>query len=531
MLGAPRMKLARLATLALLVPMLLPLGCAPEESTSAQTGDEEDLTSLSARSRELRFDGYVFVQPTASDYTILKAVRAQTQTAFGALRTSNVGVNSRELKDVDTKSFKKTNVTVIDTSKPGDVGVPMVRVAYRYKDKAVVPVDMARRSAITIAVMGPSYPQQTSRVLKECTANDEEANEFSDALWYVFDPSLSSCQSAISAEQKQIDAAKELLDDPKTQVSKLEVERLYLPTTAALGADKTNQGKDYPEYHRLFKGGVQPGKLVIGMVNGFIDHGTTDYTDSGYGEWMEQLRESFRGHSNWNLAKIEPAEDLSTFTVNGKTVSNVSFQQILRWEIDGTGFPSNLSYSDRKALRKAVGDKLIRHWVTFDAPVTVKIGTDKPRPLTLEIQTYFGAEGDSTPHKRGIKTSDVFLYNGHSYIGYGPLDPSNFSASDFPKTYQILFIDGCVSYNYYEKDYFPLKYGGTKNLDLITNGIEAPSWKSGYALGQFVSALVSGSQPSYLDLLDEASDTDALRVVDGEVDNYYTPAKKPITMQ
>src|SRR6185369_9324902 len=137
-------------------------------------------------------------------------------------------------------------------------------------------------------------------------------------------------------------------------------------------------------------------------------------------------------------------------------------------------------------------------------------------------------EGDSTPHKRGIKTSDVFIYNGHSYIGYGPLDPSRFSASDFPSSYQILFIDGCVSYNYYEADYFPLKEGGTKNLELITNGLEAPAYHSGYALGRFVNLLTGGSQASYKNLLAAAEETDPLRVVDGEVDNTYKPSKKKI---
>ena len=93
-----------------------------------------------------------------------------------------------------------------------------------------------------------------------------------------------------------------------------------------------------------------------------------------------------------------------------------------------------------------------------------------------------------------------------------------------------MFVDGCVSYNYYEKDYLPLKSGGTKNLELITNGLEAPSWRSGYAVGQFVSTLVNGKQASYLDLLTAAEATDSLRVVDGEVDNKYDPAATPITV-
>ena len=504
------------------------MGCTnADDGTGA---DEDDLTSVSARSRSLAFDGYVYVSASASDSEILGAVRAQTQTAFGALRAAQIGVNNRELKAVDAKTFVKTKVTMMSAASPTGAGTPMQRVRYRYTDNAVVPVSMATRSAVQLAVMSPDYRSQTDRILKECTANDGHAQEFSGSIWYVFDPSLSQCHDAMAAEQKTIDAQNAKLTDSKTQVSEAEVSRLYLPTTVSLGSDKTNKGKSYPEYDRLFSGGVVPGKVVVSLVNGFIDHGGhDDYSDSGYGEWMTELRESFKGRS-FKVAKIEPQEDLTSFTVNSKKVVAKSFDDLITWELDGA-VPAGLTYSDSAALRKAVGDKLIKHWVTFDAPVKVTIGSAAAKSFTFEILTYFGSGGDSTPHKRAIKNSDVFLYNGHSYIGSGPWDPERYTASDFPSSYQIMFIDGCVSYNYYEKDYIPLKSGGTKNLDLITNGLEAPSWHSGYALGRFVSQLLSGSQPSYMSLLQAASDTDSLRVVDGELDNKYSPTKTTIKVQ
>lgn len=115
-----------------------------------------------------------------------------------------------------------------------------------------------------------------------------------------------------------------------------------------------------------------------------------------------------------------------------------------------------MTYQNRTELRKIIANTLVRKWITFEAPVTVKIGTQE-KPLTIKLQTFFGAETDATPHKRGIKTSDIFVYNGHSYIGYGPLDPSRFRAGDFPSSYQVLMINGCVSYDSYEKDYDALK--------------------------------------------------------------------------
>ncbi len=189
-----------------------------------------------------------------------------------------------------------------------------------------------------------------------------------------------------------------------------------------------------------------------------------------------------------------------------------------------------LSPLDAASARTKLSDQLVKNWLTFEANIQVKIGSNAPTNSKIRVNSYFGSSDDPTPHKRAIKTSDIFLYNGHSYIGYGPLDPKNFRASDFPSSYQILFINGCVSYNYYEKDYIPLKSGGTKNLDLVTNGLETPVWGSGKSTGTFIGGLLSGKQPSWIDLLKSASMTDELRVVDGELDNTYSPKVTPITV-
>ena len=90
---------------------------------------------------------------------------------------------------------------------------------------------------------------------------------------------------------------------------------------------------------------------------------------------------------------------------------------------------------------------------------------------------------------------------------------------------QLFFFDSCVSFNYYEKDFFTLKAGGSKVLDLITNGIEAPEYKSGEMQGNLIARLLDGSLPSYQTLLGSASATDSLRVVDGELDNSYHPSR------
>jgi len=170
--------------------------------------------------------------------------------------------------------------------------------------------------------------------------------------------------------------------------------------------------------------------------------------------------------------------------------------------------------------------------------VQVSIGGAPPANVTLQLVQYFGAGEETAPYRRALRTSDVFLYNGHSYVGEGPLDPSNFTDADFPETYQILFIDSCISFNYYNKDYFAFKARGSQDLDTITNGLESYSDGSGGGQGRFVAALLSGNSPSYLQLLKVASTSgtdyewgkDALRVVDGELDNVYSPSAVPIVV-
>ena len=53
-------------------------------------------------------------------------------------------------------------------------------------------------------------------------------------------------------------------------------------------------------------------------------------------------------------------------------------------------------------------------------------------------------------------------------------------------------------------------------------------------MGQWLSTLLNGKSASYKSLLIAAGDTDgptdSMRVVDGEIDNDFTPAKFPMTI-
>lgn len=532
-------------TIARLVPLMFlattAMACASETEDPAAVGaDEEDITSLTARARKLTFAGYVYVEEGTSDPQIVSTVKRQTQSAFGALREANVGVNSREFKDVDPGTFLKSPVSVVDPANPSASPKKMTKVSYTFTDDAVVPVPMARRTSIPLGLLNANYSGQSQRILRECTNGDQHAQEFVGSIWYVFDPSLPNCKTAMKAEQTKIDADRRGL--AQGQIPKSELDRLYIPMTARLKATTTQTTGKFPEYDRLYAGGVEPGKLVIGMVSGMMADWAAGerhevYEDDGYGMWYGGIREIFKAHAGFKITSAEGVRDPLSYKVGTQTVKFANFEEMISFELDRRA-PASAPSVNRNELRKAIALTLVKKFVTFEAPATVKIGGVE-KPLTIKLQTYFGAETDATPHKRAIKTSDIFVYNGHSYIGYGPLDPSRFTAADFPSSYQVLMINGCVSYNYYEKDYLPLKPGGTQNLDLVTNGLESWVNESGESMGRFVGAFIDGKINNYEAILKASQFTyygydwgmDALRVVDGEADNKFTPSRTPITLR
>lgn len=501
-----------------------------EERGEAVSSDD-DLTSLTARQRVLTFEGVVYVAPNTSEEKILETARRQTQTAFGPLLNVEVAVQSRELQSVDPRTLRRRPVTVVDSA-GGGASAEMLEIRYTYRDNAVVPVAMARKTALSLAVLGQGHEPKTSGIVELCTKNDREAREDAAGglLWYDFNPSKASCRRAIAEEQRRIDAETESLSDPRKMIPKSRVERVYLPVTMQLARAATASRATYPEYDRLFGGGADPEALTIVLLNGRLAHKRVEARkDDGYYEWMAALDVIFQEVPGFELVKIEPEANVVAVTAEGRRYEGLGFRDFIQWTVYGRGWPSGMPASSRDEIAKTVADTLDGKWVTFEKKIKVAVNDGREKDLTLRIETLFGSEEDPTPHKRAIKRGDVVIYNGHSYIGYGPLDPDNFRESSFPgSSYQVLFFDACVSYNYYENDYFKLKAGGSQNLDMITNGLESPVWLSGESEGRFVAKLIGGSMPSYQTLLETVKATDALRVVDGEIDNGFDPGRSRV---
>ncbi|MSP92889.1 MAG: hypothetical protein EXR79_13965, partial [Myxococcales bacterium] len=329
---------------------LLAAACGAE-TPAVEAGEDQELISQTALERKLSFEGMVYVVESASEAAILDAVQRQTQTAFGPLRLANVGVGKRELKDIKAADLKisassKETVQVLDP-KPG-APAKLLRVRYKYEDTAIAPKTMARRSSLALGLMNGNYEKQSERVLKECTNNDSHDREMVDALWYVFNPSLTGCRKVMNDEQKSIDAVRATKLATKLQIVQAELDRLYVPMTVRLAPGKSTSGKIWPEYHRLWAGGVEKDKFITALVNGEIDHGEPGQQkhvidDSGYREMMEQMEVILNARPGLKIVASDPSTDFSTLSAGTKTVKNATFQQFVEWELHGTGFPPDVT--------------------------------------------------------------------------------------------------------------------------------------------------------------------------------------------
>jgi len=153
---------------------------------------------------------------------------------------------------------------------------------------------------------------------------------------------------------------------------------------------------------------------------------------------------------------------------------------------------------------------------------------------------------------RGLRRSDILIYAGHSYEGYYFDLERLFAAGEetLPKDkYQIMFFNGCTTYSYYNNNYFDQKKSeqdvrGTKNLDLITNGIGAPFLLDGADAAPMTAEVILATSLlgvdatgnplnellSWQDILDEIADNagyhfTALTNIQGDTDNPKRLAK------
>jgi len=520
----------------LAIPTLL-LGCGEDDPT-VMGGDE--LTAPDAVERQLTIQSHVYVDVNASSSTIKYAVERQVRTAFGPLRIAKISVDDRELKsNVDPSNFQAKELDLVKKDADGTLQVEkkVKQVSYTYRARALVHKSKASKTSFSLALLMGNYQSFVSDIIKDCVENYEHDQEFASSFWYVWAPAQYACKQRIEDEVQQIQTERQDLSEG--QIGATEHGRRFLPLNVQLEAVEGPK-TTYPEYDRLYGLG-DPAKttVVVYQIMGVASHaGDPDSqrfeNDMGFKEFLKEVKVL---SDRWPKLHVSSDSSVDPLQIpyDGKTYA-ASFSDLYKWGVSLTSFPAGV---DSQKFRRAIHDQVVSKWIRLDVPLTVQAG-HTTKQMTLQFRMLFGTESGWSVRsyfKEAFTNGDVVLYNGHSYIGSGPLDPNNYSASDFGAGYQILFFNSCVSFNYYGVDYFDLKQGGSANVDLVNNGIEVWILDGGKSMGQFLIALFDGKQNSWMQVLKKTQVTpfysvhDPNRAVDGEQDNVYDPSSAPISVK
>jgi hypothetical protein len=508
--------------------------CAPDSQGDAPTEDEfgaDQIVGANSVGRRMAVEGYVYVPVNTSDATITTAVKSQMRVLFGAARTVDIGLSERQ-PIVNTASFRKDAVTVVDTARPGAPTRTLWRVRYTYRTRAVVPRTLGTASSVPTATLFPSnYTGRAQEIVTRCHARDAQSVTAS-SIWYHFDPSLPACAESIAGERQRIDADRRRLATPDRQVTESEVARLYLPLVMQLTPLESNEAAS-PEYHRLYEDDRFVAYSYFGLDR---EDDPFDYGGRNYFIWLRTVKAA------WPALTMSTPDGAQLLRVQwrGRDLAGVTFDRVVQWMANNTGYPAEVASADVSAFRLQVLRQWRGHYVNLTARARVTT-QGRAREVPIELRTYYGDEeidqaAAVTRYRAAFADADVFQYTGHSHLGFGPLDPQNYPASVFPNKYQMLMVNSCVSFNYYNQ-LFRAHPGGTANLDTVTNGIEVYLEGSGLSSARFMLALLDGRFRTYRDILTEMRVDlpwepahDPNRVADGELDNQFTPARFPMAL-
>jgi hypothetical protein len=153
-----------------------------------------------------------------------------------------------------------------------------------------------------------------------------------------------------------------------------------------------------------------------------------------------------------------------------KDAGQVAYQAFIKRMVDVMKYEQQKPSSHRRTiLTSTVGGRVIE----VHAGLFKTSPTDKELGMRTDFEDFY---------REGFEKGDVIIYNGHSGLG-GALPPKRFFGADssvqLSTKYQIALLNGCSTYAYYRDPYFERK-GGTKNLDIISTGLE--TWFNLYSV-------------------------------------------------
>lgn len=514
---------------------------APEGSVESPVADDAELTSTSGVERPVQFASYVYAPVGSSDRVIGDTIARQVKTALGALRAPQIGLRDRAASNArNPQKWTRETVTVVDPKAPSAAPQQLLRVRYTYDDRAVVARKYDRLSSTPLTLLFGDYAAKAATVKASCS--DDKQSE-TDSLWYHFAPELTSCRTLMSTESSALVAERKALGADTLKVGPAEVSRLFMPLTMKLGAAVAGSTTAAPEYDRLFGLGTDRTTVQVYAFFG-VDSNSEDPNDALGREAVAFFRSMLRAMPNLRVVQTQPFSMLLDLYVDDRKIEGVTYDLLTSWILGEAAYPSVVGTDPARilAFRKQCLAKLTERAIDLTVPMQVaRNGQTVARQLNVRF--FYGYE-DGSPEARQKATwryleafwhGDVFLYNGHSHFGHGPLEPTAYGSANFNDRYQLMLVNSCLSYNYYHDDFFTMKPGGTKNLDKIVNGLPSSVRGSGAVTAALVAGLFDGKQSNYATLLGGMQKAapmqmEALRLVDGELDNVFSQAKTPLTV-
>ncbi|HTM19670.1 MAG TPA: hypothetical protein VL172_04155 [Kofleriaceae bacterium] len=500
----------------------------------------DPLSSAEGVQFTIEWDGYVYVPRGADDGTVKWHMQRQIKSALGALREAGIGIADRDAQRfLGANPVARTPLTVVDG---GATVAEIDRVTYHYRDTALVDKDLIPTGPFDLTLLFGDYPARRGELVPACS--DDPAAE-ADSLWYHFSPRRWDCRSKITAENAAIGAATSALASTATQIARADYERRFLPSRAVL-TPVTGAPELYPEYDKLWGFAGDPARTMVVVYSFFgVDSDESNAQDSGLREYLRferTLRARFPG---LHVTYTAPQAMLLDFWIDGQKLPGITFDMVERWILDRTGWPAAVG-SDagkRAELERQVIDRFSERWIYWQLPVQVTDGSTARR-MTIELRTFHGLEDGSSDirlHARwryleAFWHGDVFTYTGHSHFGHGPLEPWDYSGSNFPDRYQVLLFNSCLSFNYYDQDFLDMHPGGSQQLDVVVNGLAAYWEGMGQATANLVLSLIDGEDKTWRQVLRAMrvdlpwqAGYDPMRAVNGELDNQWT-ASRPLTV-
>jgi hypothetical protein len=513
------------------VPLCLVLaGCLASEN-----GSHDNLTSVDGAAYVIDFDSFVDVAPGAPDDAAKAAIHRELKSALGALREQGIGIEDRDAQDNLAAAQLARHTFAIAG------GGSVDRVTFHYHDTALVEKGHEPTGPIQLTMLYGDYVANAAQLIPICS--DDQTTD-GDSLWYHYQPGQPQCASAIASEQSAIDAAKQPLDNA-SQVSTADAQRRFVTTRATLTPQAAAPDK-WPEHDQLWGFSGDPARTKIVVYSFFgVNADVTSATDEGLVEYLRFERALRKALPKLQVTYTAPQAMLLDFYVDGQKLPNVTWDDVESWVVDGANFPAQVGSDTlkRAALLAQVQRAFTDRWIVWSAAMTAT-RNGASRTMTIEVRTWHGLEDGSDDirlHARwryleAFWNADVFAYTGHSHFGHGPLEPWEYGTANFPDRYQVMLINSCLSFNYYDVDFLRMHPESSAKLDVVVNGLPAFWNGMGQATAGYVAAIVGGAQ-SYRQLLASMavnlpwqSGYDPMRAVNGELDNTFDPSRGAIVL-